>query len=140
MPNIHFPSATNSLRDDTCAAVPVAGEVLADLLLVVPQQAVQGQDVAVADERQAVIDCVAGGAVGCDIQEKPGVGDQNNHQRAREMRSGRGAEGTAEQVPRSTHRGFHGTHLRAASKLLFTKSLKGRICSSFVKRTWLAIL
>lgn len=32
------------------------------------------------------------------------------------------------------------TNLLAASKLLFTKSLKGRICSSFVKRTWLAML
>lgn len=32
------------------------------------------------------------------------------------------------------------SNLLAASKLLFTKSLKGRICSSFVKRTWLAML
>lgn len=60
----------------------------------------QSQDVAIADERQAVIDCVASGAVGCNIQEKPGVQNQNNHQRAREMRRA-AAAGTAEKVLRS---------------------------------------
>lgn len=49
---------------------PVAGEVLADLLLVVPQQPVKGKNVAVADERQAVVDRVAGRAVGGNVQEK----------------------------------------------------------------------
>lgn len=58
-------SSSNSL------VVPVAGQVLADFLLVVPEQAVQGQHVAVADERQAVVDSVAGRAVGRDVQEKP---------------------------------------------------------------------
>lgn len=31
-------------------------------------------------------------------------------------------------------------HLLAASKLLFTKSLKGLMCSSLVNKTWLAML
>lgn len=33
-----------------------------------------------------------------------------------------------------------GSYLLAESKLLFTKSLKGLICSSLVNRTWFAML
>lgn len=51
--------------------VPVAGQVLANALLVVPQQAVQRQHVAVADEGQAVVDRVAGRRVRRDVQEEP---------------------------------------------------------------------
>lgn len=58
-------------------APPVAGEVLADPLLVVPQQAVEGQDVAVADEGQAVVDRVAGRRVRSDVQEKPAAEGKN---------------------------------------------------------------
>lgn len=35
---------------------------------------------------------------------------------------------------------FQVSYLLAASKLLFTKSLKGLMCSSFVNKTWFAML
>lgn len=66
------------------AASPVAGQVLADFLLVVPEQAVQRQHVAVADEGQAVVDGVAGRAVGRDVKEKPAIQTRNNHGCGRE--------------------------------------------------------
>lgn len=50
---------------------PVTGEILADPLLIVPQQPVEGQHVAIADEGQAVIDRVTRGGVGSNVQEKP---------------------------------------------------------------------
>lgn len=49
-------SSVNAERRCCGSATPVAGQVLANPLLVVPQQAVQGQDVAVADEGQTVVD------------------------------------------------------------------------------------
>ena len=66
----------SSSLHSTPEALPVAGQVLANLLLIVPQQPVQSQNVAVADERQAVIDSVASRAVRCNIKEKPGVQNQ----------------------------------------------------------------
>lgn len=52
---------------------PVTGEVLADPLLVVPQQAVEGQHIAVTDKGQTVVDRVAGRRVRRYVQEKPVV-------------------------------------------------------------------
>lgn len=113
------------------AASPVAGQVLADFLLVVPEQAVQGQHVAVADEGQAVVHGVAGRAVGRDVQEKPARAARAA------LRVGRGHRDGGTQ---GSWGGGARPYLRAASKLLLTKSLKGRMCSSFVNSTWLAML
>lgn len=50
---------------------PVAREVLSYLFLVVPQQPVQGQNVAITDEGQAMVDWVTGRRVRCYVQEEP---------------------------------------------------------------------
>lgn len=50
---------------------PAAGEVVSDLLLVDPQEAVQREHVRVADERQAVVARVKSLAVGRNLREKP---------------------------------------------------------------------
>lgn len=120
------------------AAPPVAGQVLADFLLVVPEQAVQGQHVAVADEGQAVVDGVSGRAVGGNVKEEPAVQSQEQTSAwGGEQRAGGHWGLSLHTAPLGAG---HGPYLRAASKLLFTKSLKGRMCSSFVNSTWLAIL
>lgn len=60
------------------ASWPVTGEVLADPFLVVPQQAMEGQNITITDEGQTVVDGVTGRRVGCYIQEKPVVKKQEN--------------------------------------------------------------
>jgi len=51
--------------------VPAAGEVVSDLLLVIPEQAMQGQHVGVVDERQAVVPRVWQVHIRGDLCEKP---------------------------------------------------------------------
>lgn len=53
--------------------LPVTGEILANPLLVVPQQAVEGQHIAIANKGQAMIDRVTGWRVRSYVQEKPAV-------------------------------------------------------------------
>lgn len=74
-PAIHFPSATPPLRT-VLEVLPVAGKVLANFLLIVPQQPVQSKHVAIADEGQAVVDSVASRTIGCNIKEEPRVQNQ----------------------------------------------------------------
>lgn len=54
-------------------SLPVTGEILANPLLVVPQQAVEGQHIAITNKGQAMIDRVTGWRVGSYVQEKPAV-------------------------------------------------------------------
>ena len=51
--------------------VPAAGEVVSDFLLVIPEQAMQGQHVGVVDERQAVVPRVWQVHIRGDLCEKP---------------------------------------------------------------------
>lgn len=53
--------------------LPVTGEILANPLLVVPQQPVEGQHVAITNKGQAMIDRVTGRRVRSYVQEKPAV-------------------------------------------------------------------
>lgn len=66
---------SNSLHNIS-EVLPVAGKVLANFLLIVPQQPVQSKNIAITDEGQAVIDSVASWAIGCNIKEKPGIENQ----------------------------------------------------------------
>lgn len=47
--------------------LPVAGQVLADPFLVVPQKAVKGENVAITDEGETVVDGVTRRGVGSDV-------------------------------------------------------------------------
>lgn len=50
--------------------VPVAGQVLTDPLLVIPEQAVQGEHISITNKRQAVVHRITRGRVRCYIQKK----------------------------------------------------------------------
>lgn len=109
----------------------------------------QGQHVAIADEGQAVVHGVAGRAVGRDVQEKPARAARAALRVGRGHRAGGHTQGWGAHraLGRAQNWGAHRAlgrgprlYLRAASKLLLTKSLKGRMCSSFVNSTWLAML
>lgn len=52
----------------TCS--PVTRQILANFLLVVPQQPVQGQNIAITNEGQAVVERVTRRAIRGDVQEK----------------------------------------------------------------------
>ena len=61
--------------------IATARQVVADLLLVDPQETMQRDDIGVADERQAVIACVQRLTVGCYLNEEPTM-HVNDRQRA----------------------------------------------------------
>lgn len=67
---------SSSLLPNISEVLPVAGKVLANFLLIVPQQPVQSKYIAITDERQAVIDSVASWAIRGNIKEKPRVQNQ----------------------------------------------------------------
>ena len=67
---------SNSLLHNIPEVLPVARKVLANFLLIVPQQAVQSKYIAITDEGQAVIDSVTSWAIRCNIKEKPRVQNQ----------------------------------------------------------------
>lgn len=58
--------------------IPVTREILANPLLIVPEQPVKGQNIAIADERQAVIDGVTWWGVGSNVQEKPAPAERKS--------------------------------------------------------------
>lgn len=54
----------------TMPSSPVTRQILADFLLVVPQQPVQGQNVPITNKGQAVVERVTRWAVRGDVEEK----------------------------------------------------------------------
>lgn len=74
--NSKYSLPISSSLHNIAEVLPVAGKVLANFLLIVPQQPVQSKYVAITDERQAVIDSVASWAIRCNIKEKPRVENQ----------------------------------------------------------------
>lgn len=58
--------------------LPVAGQVLANSLLIVPQKTMQCEHIPITDERQTVIHRIAWRRVGCNIQEEPAQMEKHN--------------------------------------------------------------
>lgn len=57
--------------------VPVTREILANPLLIIPEQPVESQNIAITDKRQAMIDGVTWWGVWSNVQEKPAAAKQN---------------------------------------------------------------
>lgn len=58
--------------------IPVTREILANPLLIVPEQPVKGQNIAITDKRQAMIDGVTWWGVRSNVQEKPAAEERKN--------------------------------------------------------------